>query len=71
MLRRTDEKLARQRARQAANSRRYRQRFNLGQRVYSATAMPDRLQQRCDGLDWPRDRLLRALTVEWLTDIEA
>jgi hypothetical protein len=27
--------------------------------------------QRFDGPDWPRDRLLRALTVEWLTDTEA
>ena len=42
MLRYTDDRLARQRARKAANARRYRARFDAGQRVLYVTAVPDR-----------------------------
>jgi hypothetical protein len=42
MLDRGANKLLRRRARAAANARRYRQRYNRGQRVLTITAVPDR-----------------------------
>ena len=42
MLRYTDDRLARQRARKAADARRYRARFNAGQKVLFVPVVPHR-----------------------------